>query len=90
MQEGVAPTDSRRRPDMRLMENGDWAAANEEKCRLEQKQRAATRRYQVSFQVSHQLHSCFIYDSGRIGNAKYRKDHTFTSFVVDGGKDDKR
>uniref|UniRef100_A0A0M3I351 PH domain-containing protein n=1 Tax=Ascaris lumbricoides TaxID=6252 RepID=A0A0M3I351_ASCLU len=46
LEEGVAPTDSRRRPDMRLMENGDWAAANEEKCRLEQKQRAATRRYQ--------------------------------------------
>uniref|UniRef100_A0A915A802 PH domain-containing protein n=1 Tax=Parascaris univalens TaxID=6257 RepID=A0A915A802_PARUN len=45
-EEGVAPTDSRRRPDMRLMENGDWAAANEEKSRLEQKQRAATRRYQ--------------------------------------------
>ncbi|VDN22631.1 unnamed protein product [Gongylonema pulchrum] len=46
-EEGVAPTDSRLRPDMRLMENGDWAAANDEKARLEEKQRADTKKYQV-------------------------------------------
>ncbi|CAG2053491.1 unnamed protein product [Timema podura] len=43
MEEGVAPTDSRRRPDQRLMENGLWNEANVEKVRLEEKQRAARR-----------------------------------------------
>ncbi|XP_057699474.1 oxysterol-binding protein 1-like isoform X4 [Corythoichthys intestinalis] len=42
-EEGVAPTDSRRRPDQRLMEEGQWEAANAEKQRLEEKQRAARR-----------------------------------------------
>jgi len=37
----VAPTDSRRRPDQRLMENGNWDEANVEKARLENKQRVA-------------------------------------------------
>lgn len=31
MEEGVAPTDSRYRPDQRLMEEGKWNEANEEK-----------------------------------------------------------
>ncbi|CAF0817646.1 unnamed protein product [Rotaria sordida] len=35
----VAPTDSRRRPDQRLMEEGRWDEANQEKLRLEDKQR---------------------------------------------------
>ncbi|VDP85565.1 unnamed protein product, partial [Schistosoma mattheei] len=39
MEDGVAPTDSRRRPDQRLMEQGLWDQANEEKRRLEAKQR---------------------------------------------------
>jgi len=39
-EEGVAPTDSRLRPDQRLMEEGAWDASNEEKLRLEEKQRA--------------------------------------------------
>nr|CAD7198943.1 unnamed protein product [Timema douglasi] len=43
MEEGVAPTDSRRRPDQRLMENGLWNEANVEKVRLEEKQRTARR-----------------------------------------------
>lgn len=38
---GVAPTDTRNRPDQRLMENGLWDEANIEKVRLEEKQRAA-------------------------------------------------
>ena len=38
-EEGVAPTDSRRRPDQRLMEEGFWDEANAEKVRLEEKQR---------------------------------------------------
>ena len=36
---GVAPTDSRLRPDQRLMEENNWVKANEEKLRLEQMQR---------------------------------------------------
>lgn len=35
----VAPTDSRRRPDQRLMEEARWDEANQEKVRLEDKQR---------------------------------------------------
>ncbi|XP_013875660.1 oxysterol-binding protein 1 isoform X2 [Austrofundulus limnaeus] len=42
-EEGVAPTDSRRRPDQRLMEEGRWDEANAEKQRLEEKQRSARR-----------------------------------------------
>jgi len=41
---GVAPTDSRLRPDQRLMEDGRWDEANTEKCRLEDKQRAAKKK----------------------------------------------
>ncbi|KAM4585430.1 oxysterol-binding protein 1 isoform 3-T5 [Odontesthes bonariensis] len=43
LEEGVAPTDSRRRPDQRLMEDGRWDEANAEKQRLEEKQRSARR-----------------------------------------------
>lgn len=43
-EEGVAPTDSRLRPDQRLMEEGKWNEANQEKVRLEEKQRAARRK----------------------------------------------
>ncbi|XP_077574822.1 oxysterol-binding protein 1-like [Stigmatopora nigra] len=45
-EEGVAPTDSRRRPDQRLMEEGRWDSANGEKQRLEEKQRTARRERQ--------------------------------------------
>lgn len=40
-EEGVAPTDSRLRPDQRLMEEAKWDDANREKLRLEEKQRTA-------------------------------------------------
>ncbi|XP_021708221.1 oxysterol-binding protein 1 isoform X2 [Aedes aegypti] len=39
----VAPTDSRLRPDQRLMEDGKWNESNGEKLRLEEKQRARRR-----------------------------------------------
>ncbi|XP_014606256.1 PREDICTED: oxysterol-binding protein 1 isoform X1 [Polistes canadensis] len=42
-EDGIAPTDSRLRPDQRLMEDGQWDEANAEKLRLEEKQRAARR-----------------------------------------------
>ncbi|XP_071789373.1 oxysterol-binding protein 1-like isoform X2 [Asterias amurensis] len=41
---GVAPTDTRNRPDQRLMEEGQWDEANKEKLRLEEKQRATRRK----------------------------------------------
>ncbi|KAK1792211.1 hypothetical protein P4O66_012167 [Electrophorus voltai] len=41
---GVSLTDSRRRPDQRMMEEGRWDEANAEKQRLEEKQRAVRRR----------------------------------------------
>ncbi|CAD7087770.1 unnamed protein product [Hermetia illucens] len=40
---GVAPTDSRLRPDQRLMEEGMWNESNQEKMRLEEKQRSSRR-----------------------------------------------
>ncbi|KAG5840328.1 hypothetical protein ANANG_G00187640 [Anguilla anguilla] len=43
-EDGVGPTDSRLRPDQRLMEAGRWDEANVEKQRLEEKQRAVRRR----------------------------------------------
>ncbi|XP_062122485.1 LOW QUALITY PROTEIN: oxysterol-binding protein 1-like [Drosophila sulfurigaster albostrigata] len=42
-EDGVAPTDSRHRPDQRLMEQGLWDESNQEKLRLEEKQRAVRR-----------------------------------------------
>ncbi|XP_008274769.1 oxysterol-binding protein 2 isoform X1 [Stegastes partitus] len=43
-EEGIGQTDSRLRPDQRLMEDGRWDEANSEKQRLEEKQRAVRRR----------------------------------------------
>lgn len=43
-EDGVAPTDSRLRPDQRLMEKTSWDEANLEKQRLEEKQRAKRRK----------------------------------------------
>ncbi|XP_022536881.2 oxysterol-binding protein 2 isoform X1 [Astyanax mexicanus] len=42
-EEGVAPTDSRLRPDQRLMEAGLWDEANAQKQRLEERQRLERR-----------------------------------------------
>lgn len=39
LEDNVAPTDSRLRPDQRMMEETFWDEANEEKLRLEEKQR---------------------------------------------------
>ena len=40
LQNVVAPTDTRRRPDQRALENGDMVTAAAEKDRLENRQRA--------------------------------------------------
>lgn len=50
--DGVCPTDSRMRPDQRLMEQGEWERANQEKVRLEEKQRAARRRREAEAEHS--------------------------------------
>ncbi|GCC35263.1 hypothetical protein chiPu_0013746 [Chiloscyllium punctatum] len=59
LEDGVAPTDSRLRPDQRLMENGRWDEANMEKQRLEEKQRAVRRKREsdVSKLTDGQTHS---------------------------------
>ncbi|XP_061722554.1 oxysterol-binding protein 1 isoform X3 [Cydia pomonella] len=49
---GVAPTDSRRRPDQRLMEEGLWDEANAEKLRLEEKQRGKRRELEAAAEAA--------------------------------------
>lgn len=51
-QEGVCVTDSRLRPDQRLMEAGRWDEANAEKQRLEEKQRATRRRREADVSMA--------------------------------------
>jgi len=51
-EEGVAPSDSRKRPDQRLMENGFWDEANEEKLRLEEKQRTARKQRETETELA--------------------------------------
>ena len=48
MEPGVAPTDSRHRPDQRLMENGKWEESNVEKLRLEDKQRSKQKKCELT------------------------------------------
>lgn len=47
LEEGVAPTDSRNRPDQRLMEEGNWDEANKVKNELEEKQRVSRKKREV-------------------------------------------
>ena len=51
-EELVCPTDSRNRPDQRLMEEGEWDEANAEKLRLEEKQRATRRRREAEAELA--------------------------------------
>ncbi|XP_029998709.1 oxysterol-binding protein 2 isoform X1 [Sphaeramia orbicularis] len=62
-EEGVGLTDSRLRPDQRLMEEGRWDEANSEKQRLEEKQRAVRRRREAEASDA-QDEEC-DYDSGK-------------------------
>ncbi|KAK2720637.1 oxysterol-binding protein 1-like isoform X2 [Artemia franciscana] len=54
LEEGVAPTDSRLRPDQRLMEEGDWDQSNEKKESLENKQRATRRARELEAELAAQ------------------------------------
>lgn len=49
---GVAPTDSRERPDQRLMEEGRWDEANQVKLQLEEKQRASRRQREAEAEAA--------------------------------------
>ncbi|XP_029648879.1 oxysterol-binding protein 1 isoform X4 [Octopus sinensis] len=51
-EENVASTDSRNRPDQRLMEDGRWEEANKVKVMLEDKQRMARRRREAEAEAS--------------------------------------
>ncbi|EGT34864.1 hypothetical protein CAEBREN_14266 [Caenorhabditis brenneri] len=51
-EEGVAPTDSRLRPDQRLMENGEWDEANKKKLEIEDKQRVVRRRREAEKELA--------------------------------------
>lgn len=50
----LPPTDCRRRPDQRLFEQGRWEAANAEKTRLEEKQRATKKLREAGQAAEHQ------------------------------------
>jgi hypothetical protein len=52
-EEGVAPTDSRLRPDQRLMEEAKWDEANMEKLRLEEKQRTIRKQRELAAAEAH-------------------------------------
>ncbi|XP_059910772.1 oxysterol-binding protein 2-like isoform X1 [Gadus macrocephalus] len=62
-EEAVGATDSRLRPDQRLMEEGRWDEANSEKQRLEEKQRAVRRRREAEATDAYD-EEC-EYDSGK-------------------------
>ncbi|EYC02747.1 hypothetical protein Y032_0098g3104 [Ancylostoma ceylanicum] len=51
---GVAPTDSRLRPDQRLMEEGLWDEANKKKLQLEEKQRTVRRKREAEMEKAMQ------------------------------------
>ena len=53
----VAPTDTRRRPDQRALENGDMKSAADHKDFIEQKQRAV-RKYREENNIEH--HAIFF------------------------------
>jgi len=50
----VAPTDTRLRPDQRMMEEGRWDEANQEKVRLEEKQRGVRRQREAEAEMAAQ------------------------------------
>lgn len=59
----VAPTDSRRRPDQRLMEEGKWEDANRVKNDVEEKQRVARRKREIEAERAMQQGSSFLLPS---------------------------
>eukprot|EP00252_Welwitschia_mirabilis_P011313 TRINITY_DN25449_c0_g1_i3.p1 TRINITY_DN25449_c0_g1~~TRINITY_DN25449_c0_g1_i3.p1 ORF type:complete len:725 (+),score=130.78 TRINITY_DN25449_c0_g1_i3:86-2260(+) len=68
LKEKLPPTDSRLRPDQRLLENGEYSKANSEKLHLEQKQRMAYTLQQKGWQprwfTRENNRSTFVYAGG--------------------------
>lgn len=58
LEEGVAPTDSRNRPDQRLMEDGKWDEANQVKFLLEEKQRSARKKREADAEQTRSHGGC--------------------------------
>ncbi|XP_053671044.1 oxysterol-binding protein 1 [Anopheles nili] len=52
LESSLAPTDSRLRPDQRLMEDGKWNESNQEKLRLEEGQRARRRQREAEAETA--------------------------------------
>lgn len=69
-EENLAPTDSRLRPDQRLMEDGKWDEANEEKLRLEEKQRAARRQRELDSELAVQEGAALMNLFGHLRNKR--------------------
>ena len=65
-EDGVAPTDSRNRPDQRYMEDGNWDDANKTKVLLEEKQRAKRKKMEAEVEeamkkgITPLLHRLFL------------------------------
>uniref|UniRef100_A0A3B3Y098 Oxysterol-binding protein n=1 Tax=Poecilia mexicana TaxID=48701 RepID=A0A3B3Y098_9TELE len=86
-EDGVALTDSRLRPDQRLMEEGRWDEANSEKQRLEEKQRAVRRRREAEWGSSCAPLLCREYEGYQPLWFHQRRDSITgeTNFVYKGG-----
>ncbi|XP_060763533.1 oxysterol-binding protein 2 isoform X2 [Neoarius graeffei] len=84
-EDSVCVTDSRLRPDQRLMEEGRWDEANMEKQRLEEKQRAVRRRREA--EVSDAMDQGHEYEGYKPVWFHQRTDPVSgeTSFVYKGG-----
>uniref|UniRef100_A0A1I8H0G0 Oxysterol-binding protein n=1 Tax=Macrostomum lignano TaxID=282301 RepID=A0A1I8H0G0_9PLAT len=78
-EDGVAPTDSRLRPDQRLMEDGRWDEANKEKLRLEEKQRAKRRQREVTVAAAADADST-VAAGGSTGAAAGQLEHGAPEF----------
>jgi oxysterol-binding protein 1 len=82
--EAVAPTDSRRRPDQRSMENGRWDEANRLKERLEQKQREAHKLVEAKAEKNGQFWTASHSQSILHSQQKPRPKNHYTAFPRSG------
>lgn len=72
-EEGVAPTDSRHRPDQREMERGNWNEANRLKKILEENQRARKRQRESEGSVDEPSPAWFCKElDPQTGNMMYK------------------
>lgn len=74
-EDGIAPTDSRLRPDQRLMEAGLWDEANVQKQRLEECQRLERKRRDA-------LANQALEEGERKKTSKNKRDSTWSSHTL--------